>query len=76
MTVRPDHAVGAYYYALRTKRYRELFARPLRAVSTRFHLRAPWRIPPTLLAELRGLLWALRLNARGPALIGSNGVAK
>ena len=31
--------------------------------------RHPWWIPPTLLAEGRGLVWALRLQAKGPALL-------
>ena len=64
-TLRPDHAVGAYYFALRTGAWRELFTRPVRSVMTRFHLRHPWWIVGTLWAELRGLAWALRLRARG-----------
>jgi GT2 family glycosyltransferase len=65
-TWRPDHAVGAYYYALRTGSLREFLVRPCRAVATRYHLRHPWRIPGTLLAELSGMLWALGLFMRGP----------
>jgi GT2 family glycosyltransferase len=65
-TWRPDHAVGAYYWALRTASWREFFVRPVRAVTTRFHLRHPWRIPPTLVAELGGMLWALKLHLAGP----------
>jgi len=68
-TWRPDHAVGAYYFALRTGGWRELLARPARSVLTRFHLRRPWRILGTLWAEARGLLWALRLVAQGPSYI-------
>jgi GT2 family glycosyltransferase len=68
-TWRPDHAVGAYYYGLRTGAWREFFARPLRSVATRFHARRPWRIPATLAAELGGMLWALRLYFRGPRRI-------
>jgi GT2 family glycosyltransferase len=64
-TWRPDHAVGAYYYSLRTGSFSEFLRRPLQSVATRFHLRHPWRIPATLTAELRGMLWALRLFARG-----------
>jgi GT2 family glycosyltransferase len=70
-TWRPDHAVGAYYWALRTHSWREFFYRPLRSVATRFHLRHPWRIPPTLLAELGGMLWAFALYLRGPRRIAS-----
>lgn len=67
-TWRPDHAVGAYYWALRTRTWREFAARPVRAVATKFHLRHPWRIPVTLAAELGGMLWALCLHLRGPRL--------
>lgn len=65
-TWRPDHAVGAYYFGLRTRTMREFLIRPFRAITTRYHLRHPWRIPVTLLAELGGMLWALGLFMRGP----------
>lgn len=65
-TWRPDHAVGAYYYGLRARNAREFLTRPLRSVATRYHLRHPWQIPVTLLAELAGMAWALGLYARGP----------
>jgi GT2 family glycosyltransferase len=69
-TLFPAHAVGAYYYLLRSRagtgRIREFLERPFRAVMTRHHLRRPWWIPLTLVAELTGMLWALVLNARGP----------
>ncbi|MFM9101709.1 MAG: glycosyltransferase family 2 protein [Cyanobium sp.] len=70
-TIRPDHAVGRYYFLLRSQpplqASRAAIGDLLRSVRTRHHLRRPWWIPLTLLAELQGLLWALRLNARGPA---------
>jgi len=65
-TWRPDHAVGAYYYCLRTGSAGEFLKRPFRAVATRHHLRRPWWIPLTLIAELRGMVWALALYVRGP----------
>jgi GT2 family glycosyltransferase len=65
-TWRPDHAVGAYYYSLRTRSWHEFTARPLRAVTTRYHLSHPWRVPATLLAEFGGMAWALALFLRGP----------
>jgi GT2 family glycosyltransferase len=68
-TWRGDHAVGAYYWALRTGSWREFVLRPWRAVATRFHLRRPWRIPPTVIAELAGMLWAMRLHRSGPKRI-------
>ena len=73
-TLFPAHSVGAYYYLLRsqraTGRIREFFARPFRAVMTRHHLRRPWWIPITLVAELAGMAWALVLYARGPRYCG------
>ncbi|WP_216901267.1 glycosyltransferase [Synechococcus sp. CCY 9618] len=72
-TVKPDHAVGRYYFQLRTRPLPVALAECLRgwlaSVRSRHHLRHPWWIPPTLLAESLGLLWALRLQARGPALL-------
>ncbi|MBA2673574.1 glycosyltransferase family A protein [Ramlibacter sp.] len=69
-TWRPDHAVGAYYCGLRTGAPGEFLRRPLRAAATRYHLRRPWRIPATLVAEARGMAWALGLFLRGPRLLG------
>jgi GT2 family glycosyltransferase len=72
-TVKPSHTVGAYYYLLRARRIRYRFGkillRMIRSVRTRHHLRHPWWIPGTLLAELWGLLWALGLYLGGPRLI-------
>jgi GT2 family glycosyltransferase len=72
-TIKPDHAVGAYYFALRTKsgvaRIRDVSVRFFSAVRTRHHLRRPWWIPLTLYAELRALLWALALWKRGARLL-------
>jgi GT2 family glycosyltransferase len=69
-TFLPAHSVGAYYYLLRGRRgqarAREFFGRPIRAVMTRHHLRRPWWIPLTLVAEFTGMLWALALYVRGP----------
>jgi GT2 family glycosyltransferase len=65
-TWRPDHAVGDYYFGLRTGAWRQFIVRPVRSVATRYHARHPWRIPGTLLAELGGMFWALALYLRGP----------
>jgi GT2 family glycosyltransferase len=70
-TWRPDHAVGAYYYSLRSRKFAEFIVRPCRAVTTRYHLRHPWRIPATLVAEAGGMLWALALYLRGPKRLGT-----
>jgi GT2 family glycosyltransferase len=72
-THRPAHSVGAYYCLFRTRtpgwRW-AMLSRAFRAVRTRYHLSHPWRIPATLLSELRGFLLAWRLARRGPSLIG------
>jgi GT2 family glycosyltransferase len=72
---RPDHAVGAYYFILRTwsgwESAGRFLARPLRSIATRHHLRQPWWIPTTLLAELSGMVWALVLAAQGPRYLSS-----
>jgi GT2 family glycosyltransferase len=73
-TIRPSHAVGAYYYLLRSKgrsrRLRQIIARPLRAVRTRHHLMHPWWIPATLIGETLGFFWAVLLVLRRPRLVG------
>jgi len=75
-TARPGHSVGAYYFLLRARlvrnRWQQLFLRPFRAISTRHHLRRPWWIPVTLLAELTGMAWAVRLYHSGPRLLRPN----
>jgi GT2 family glycosyltransferase len=69
-TVRPSHAVGEYYYVLRRWRslegLRRLVQRPIAAVTTRHHLRRPWWIPVTLIAEALGFCWGAALALRGP----------
>jgi GT2 family glycosyltransferase len=71
-TWKPDHAVGAYYYGLRTASFRKMLLRPFRSVATRHHLRRPWWIPVTLMAELSGLAWAILLYFRGPRYCSSS----
>ncbi len=71
-TVRPEHSVGEYYYLLKCRPegwWRRLLWRPIRAVRTRHHLRRPWWIPLTIVAEARGFLLAVRLLTRGPRLL-------
>jgi GT2 family glycosyltransferase len=74
-SARPYHAVGAYYFFLRTwsgwPSLLRFLGRPLRAVATRHHLRRPWWIPATLCAELLGMAWALALAVRGPRYLTS-----
>ena len=72
-TIRPGHSVGAFYRILRTSSPAaapaKIVGRLARSVRTRHHLRHPWWIPVTLVAEALGLCWALGLAARGPRLL-------
>lgn len=74
-TLRPDHAVGRYYFLFRTLPRRAALPKAaatwIGSVRSRHHLRQPWWIPLTLIAELRGFLWALRLHGRGPRRLPS-----
>lgn len=69
-TAHPSHSVGAYYCFLRTwsgtASLRKFLSRPFRAVATRHHLRRPWFVLPTLIAEFGGMAWAIWLAAKGP----------
>ena len=74
-TAQPAHSTGAYYYLLVARPpgwLGQAFVRPLRAVRTRHHLRHPWWIPMTLLAELRGMWRAWRLHRGGPRLLATD----
>ncbi len=75
-TIRPSHAVGAYYFLLRSKngsgRLLSFIGRPLRAVRTKHHLIHPWWIPATLASEAIGFAWAVCLYLRGPRLINND----
>ena len=71
-TLRPTHSVGAYYFWLRTRQagwWCDMLWRPFRSIRTRHHMRHPWWIPLTLVAELRGFFAALALVLRGPRLL-------
>lgn len=72
-TVRPDHAVGAYYFALRTlrdgARLKAILKRIATSVATRHHLKRPWWIPLTLIGETRALVWALMMDTHGPRYV-------
>ena len=74
-TIKPHHAVGAYYFLLRARHVRrrwwQMVLRPLRAVRTRHHVRRPWWIPFTLASEFGGFVWALVLRLRGPKLVSA-----
>lgn len=73
-TFLPSHTVGLYYFLLRarpSKWRRDFLLGPLRAVSTRFHLRKPWWIPVMLCAQLLGACWAVVMAVAGPKLVGA-----
>ena len=66
----PSHSVGAYYYCFRTwcgwSSFVALGSRLREALVKRHHLRKPWWIAATIVAECSGLLWASYLALRGP----------
>jgi len=72
-TMRPDHSVGGYYFYLRTwsgsSSLKSIMSRLFGAVATKFHLTNPWRVPTTLISEIRGLIWACYLASKGPKYI-------
>jgi GT2 family glycosyltransferase len=71
-TVKAAHSVGAYYYLLRTREpnwFWKMTLRPLRSIRTRYHMRRPWWIPLTLLAEIRGFIKAIFLTCKGPKFV-------
>lgn len=74
-TIRPGHAVGEYYWLLRSRveprRFLQVLRRPFRSVLTRYHLRHPWWIPVTFMAEVAGLFWAVLLALKGPRLLAA-----
>lgn len=71
-TTKPSHALGAYYYLLKSRPKGWLWQaiwRPFRAVRTRHHFEQPWWIPLSLYAELTGFLCAVKRLLRGPQLL-------
>ena len=74
-TMKPGHALGAYYYILKSGQspLKRVATRLFGSFATRFHLRRPWYIPLTLFAELRGLLEAIRAFRNGPRLMDAAG---
>ncbi len=72
-TIKPHHAVGAYYYILTSNlidnKIWKILTRLRQRVVTKTHLRAPWWIPLTLIGDLTGLSWAIILYMSGPKLI-------
>ena len=72
-TAAPAHSAGEYYYLLKSRVpgwLGKVLRRPFRSIRTRHHLRRPWRIPATIVAEARGFLLARKLLRHGPRVIG------
>ncbi len=69
----PVYGMGDYYFAMRHGRFVEaccyMLRRPIREVTTRFHLKRPWYIPIKLLGEVRAFLAAFFAWRNGPKLI-------
>jgi GT2 family glycosyltransferase len=72
-TVTPAHSSGAYYNMFLASGISGSAGRVVRrlasSVATRHHMRNPWWIPATLVAEIRGLAQALALYLKGPRLL-------
>lgn len=71
-TARPGHSVGEYYFLMKSRPSNwlsSMLRRPVRAVATRHHLRRPWWIPVTMIAETSGFFWALLLALKGRKLV-------
>ena len=75
-TVQPYHAVGAYYHLLIAgkgeNKFLAVLNRLLKSIKTRHHLKRPWYIPLTLIAEIRGLTMARSLAKAGPRFINKS----
>lgn len=74
-TTKPHHAVGAYYYILTSQlvsnKPLKIFQRLIERVATKTHLKQPWWIPLTLVGDLTGLIWAVKMWVQGPKHISS-----
>jgi glycosyltransferase involved in cell wall biosynthesis len=77
-TTKPDHAVGRYYFNFSTKPLSNAIVRSvkdlIKSILTKHHIRKPLWIPLTLIAELRGLLWAILLYSTGRGLINGQNI--
>ncbi len=71
-TLTGGQSVGAFYHLFVSEKPRRwprgIAARMFESIHTRHHLRRPWWIPLTLIAEFQGMMWAAALFARGPRL--------
>ncbi len=74
-TIKPHHSVGAYYFFLRAPKIKHriwnVTIRLMTSSLTRHHLKKPWWIPITVISELCGMVWAMRLYMKGPRYINT-----
>jgi glycosyltransferase involved in cell wall biosynthesis len=74
-TLKPDHAVGRYYYNLCTNSLKRAIIKSIKdlgkSVITKHHLRNPMWIIFTLIAEIKGFIWSVLLYRSGRGLIHS-----
>lgn len=72
-TIKPHHSVGAYYFLLRAPfvkhRVWNVMKRLITANLNKHHFKKPWWIPVTVISELSGIVWAMRLYTKGPRYI-------
>ena len=71
-TMGPDHAVGAYYFLIKTRGFGalpDILRRMIKSVVSKHHLRRPWWLFLTPVAEFRGLIWSCLLYRNGPSYI-------
>jgi glycosyltransferase involved in cell wall biosynthesis len=77
-TIKPDHAVGRYYFNFCTRPVGSAIIRSIRdcirCVLTKHHARNPHWIPLTLIAEIRGLIWAIILYNTGKGLLNGEDI--
>jgi hypothetical protein len=77
-TIRPSHTVGEYYFLLQSRYTRfkllKLVWHPIKGIKTRHHLRRPWWIPVTLIAEVSAFIWAILLTIKGPRYISNTSI--
>jgi len=73
-SISASHSVGDYYFALqqcrmpgnRWQAIAYILKRPFGSLLAKFYLRQPWWIPVRIVAEFKGLFWAIRKTIKGP----------
>ncbi|MEA3489029.1 MAG: glycosyltransferase [Candidatus Omnitrophota bacterium] len=80
LTASPMHAVGAYYYLLRSRRVTNRIFRCSKrlagSIYSEQHLKKPWWIILTIFAEITALLLAFMLYMKGPRVMQNTSLYK